>query len=31
MVERDLAGIGMDALAGAQAAAIAQTAGTETR
>ena len=31
MVERDLAGISMDALAGAQAAAIAQTEGTDTR
>ena len=31
MVERDLAGISMAALAGAQAAAIAQTRGTGTR
>ena len=31
MVERDLAGISMDALAAAQAAAIAKTEGTDTR
>ncbi len=31
MVERDLSGISMEALAGAQAAAIAQTDGTEVR